>query len=220
MNLLAIDCVSSILSAAVSNGSEVFYSQLDGEMKQSEIIMNCIDDLMKEASLKPAELNGVLCLEGPGSFTGLRIGYSVAKGLALSLSIPFAPIPTLDCIAFSLPENKIKLAVIESRKNAYYYAFYDGNKRLTEDAEADSLELVNVINNFIKKNTEKIFLTGPGSDKLYEILSQDLKQKVILEYEKKGYAKEIIAIANLIKIFDSDCDEYLISGPRYIRSAT
>ncbi|MCL2719813.1 MAG: tRNA (adenosine(37)-N6)-threonylcarbamoyltransferase complex dimerization subunit type 1 TsaB [Treponema sp.] len=217
MNLLAIDSACRILSVAVSNGDELQYSLSNSEMMQSETIMDCIDSTMKKACLKPKDLNAVLCMKGPGSFTGLRIGYSIAKGLSLSLSIPFLPIPTLDCIAFNLCENNIILAVIESRKNAYYYSFFNGNERLIEDAEADSGKLAKKIIEFNKDNKKNIILTGYGCDKLYDTLPQEIKDTLTLKYENKGNAKELIAIAKAIKIQDNDFTEYLYSGPQYIR---
>ena len=96
MNFLAIDSASSILSIAVSKGDEVFYKEVSSEdVRLSESAMVVINNIMKNADLKPCDLDGVLCMKGPGSFTGLRIGYSIAKGLALSLNVPFAVVPTI-----------------------------------------------------------------------------------------------------------------------------
>ena len=96
MNLLAIDTATSILSVAVCKDKDVFYKKIDADTPISESAMSVIDSLMKEAGLKPNELNGVICMGGPGSFTGLRVGYSIAKGLALSLNIPFVAVPTIE----------------------------------------------------------------------------------------------------------------------------
>lgn len=98
MNILAIDSATSILSVAVNNGENVFYKEDNTGARQSESAMLLIDEIMREADLKPSDLNGVVCMGGPGSFTGLRIGYSIAKGLALSLNIPFVAVPTLEKI--------------------------------------------------------------------------------------------------------------------------
>jgi len=167
---------------------------------------------MKKASLKPGDLNAVLCMGGPGSFTGLRLGYSIAKGLALSLSIPFAPVPTLECIA-QRQEQNITLPVIEARKNAYFYAFFSGKTRLTQDRDAD----VSQIAGEIKQYGEKITLTGTGAAMLYDSLPKELRENIILNYEKKGYAREIIYIAKDKRIMDNDNTVYLYSGPEYIR---
>jgi len=214
MNILAIDSALGILSVAVANGDTIYYTEADEGMKHSELVMGSIDSLMKKANLEPKDLNGVLCMGGPGSFTGLRIGYSIAKGLALSLSIPFAPVPTLDCIALQETEGII-LGVIESKKNAWFYAFFKNGQRLTNDNDGDSAQIAKEINSF----QEKITLTGPAAPLLYDSLPQEQQKRLSLNFEKKGYAKEIILIAQIRKILDNNNVEYLCSGPEYIRMA-
>lgn len=215
MNLLAIDCGTSILSVAISRGQELFYSQTDAGMRQSEIVMDFIDSQMKCVSLKPGDLNAVLCGGGPGSFTGLRIGYSIAKGLALSLSIPFVPVPALECISVSDEQltKKTVLAVIEARKNAYFFAFFKDGQRLSLDRDADIAQITDEI----RRYTEQITITGPGAALFYDSLPQDLKERTVLNNEDKGYAREIIIIAKKRKVLDNDNTAYLYSGPEYIR---
>ena len=220
MNLLAIDSAAQILSVAVSKGDEIFYMETDALMRQSELVMGFIDNLMKQAALKPCDLNGVLCMGGPGSFTGLRIGYSIAKGLALSLSIPFAPVPTLDCIVSKLKDNcdasanpYLQLAVIQARKNAYFYAFFRGGERLTSDADAAPDQIAEEISQF----DEQIIMTGPGSALLYDSIQFDLRKNIKLENKTGGYAKEIIFIAKKLNMPDNGSTVSLFSGPEYIR---
>ncbi|MCL2214183.1 MAG: tRNA (adenosine(37)-N6)-threonylcarbamoyltransferase complex dimerization subunit type 1 TsaB [Treponema sp.] len=214
MNYLAIDSCSSVLSVAVSRNDDIYYAYNNECMKHSELAMDLIDSKMKEAALKPNELNGVLCMRGPGSFTGLRIGYSIAKALSLSLSIPFASVPTLDCIAWKENnDEKIILAVIEARKNVYFYAFYRGALRLTPDADADADQIADKIKQF----NDVITLTGPGAEKLYSSLLQKERKNINLNNENTGYAGEIIKIAKKIKILDNGTADFLYSGPEYIR---
>jgi len=210
MNLLAIDSSAKILSIAVSNGDKIHYMETDAGMKHSALVMGCIDDLMKEAKLKPNDLNGVLCMGGPGSFTGLRIGYSICKGLALSLSIPFAPVSALECISYNHEGNV--LSVIESRKNAWYCAFFKDGIRQTPDMELGTEEI-------IKQIGEEITIKGYGAFSFYNSLPADLREKIILKNENMGYAKEIIYIAKKSNIFNNDNSVFLYSGPDYIRDA-
>jgi len=220
MNLLAIDSASQILSVSVSKGDEIFYTEADEGMKHSELVMGFIDSLMKKAALKPDDLNGVLCMGGPGSFTGLRIGYSIAKALALSLSIPFAPVPTLDCIACQRTEDKetacpaLRLAVIQARKNAYFYAFYRGGERLSSDGDADTGQIADEIMRY----GEPVELAGPGAALLFDSLPLDLRKNINLkDGTSKGYAREIIIIAKSLNIPDNENTAHLFSGPEYIR---
>ena len=234
MNLLAIDSASKILSAAVSKGDEIFCTETDAEMRQSELVMGFIDNLTKQADLKPCDLNGVLCMGGPGSFTGLRIGYSIAKGLALSLSIPFAAVPTLDCIAYQKTINReqltnngeitnpsLQLAVIQARKNAFFYAFFRGGERITADGDADFEQIAGEIKRYGSYSgtacQEQILLSGPGSALLYESLPESLRKNIKLENETGGYAREIILLAKKRNMPDNENTAPLFSGPEYIR---
>jgi tRNA threonylcarbamoyladenosine biosynthesis protein TsaB len=217
MNLLAIETAASVLSVAVQNGQEIFESETIEGTRHSELVMEIIDSQMKKAALSPKDLNGILCMGGPGSFTGLRIGYSIAKGLALSLSIPFASVPTLECIVNN--ENFKQgptLAVIEARKNAYFNAFFKDGQKLTEDKDSDLSQITDDITQYVK-NGQQITLTGYGSKILYDSLPENLKTNISLVNENNGYAKELIAIAKNKKLFSNDCAANLYSGPEYIR---
>jgi tRNA threonylcarbamoyladenosine biosynthesis protein TsaB len=217
MNLLAIETAASILSVAVSKNEEIFVSETIAGTKHSELVMELIDSQMKKAGLSPKDLNGILCMGGPGSFTGLRIGYSIAKGLALSLSIPFAPVPTLECIVYGEQfKHGVTLVVIEARKNAYFNAFFKNGNRLTEDMDSELSRITEEIAQYAKDG-QKITLTGYGANTLYVSLPENLKANITLVDENKGYAKNLIAIAEDKKIFSGDCTLHLFSGPEYIR---
>ena len=191
MNLLAIDAASSVLSVAVCHGEEIFHTDAEPGMRHSELIMDLIDTQMKNACLAPNDLNGVLCMGGPGSFTGLRIGYSVAKGLALSLSIPFVPIPTLECMAHA--GCGLVMPVIEAGKNSCFYALFRDGKRLLPDTEAGAEQIAAAI--------------------------KETPDAHILKYENHGYAKYLIEIAKQRNIFgkDNSAHLYLFTGPEYIK---
>jgi len=224
MNLLAIDSASSVLSIAVSKGDKIHCEEMQAGAKHSQLVMELIDSQMKKARLLPQNLDGVLCMGGPGSFTGLRIGYSIAKGLALSLSIPFASVPTLDCMAFpcrasarrTVQQSWTVLAAMEARKNTFFYAFYNRDDLKpeaghNEDAQASMIETE------IMRYGEKITLTGSGAASLYDSLSREAKESVELDFQNRGYSSEIISIAKMRKIMDNKNNAFLYSGPEYIR---
>ena len=213
MNLLAIDSAGSILSVAVCSGEKIEYEELDAGFKQTEAIMDLITKQMEKASLLPKDLNGVLCMAGPGSFTGLRLGYSIAKGLSLALDIPFAPVPTLDCIALYgrtvFSECDLTLALIQAVKGSFFYAFFGGTNRLTADKEASFSELNAILSQNDYKN-KKIAIVGSNSH-----LFSDTGHKTVPV--NCGYAKEIITIAKSQDIFHNVDSAPLYSGPEYIR---
>jgi tRNA threonylcarbamoyladenosine biosynthesis protein TsaB len=73
MNLLAIDTATSVFSLALGTDRGVWHFETNSEMRHSELLTDTMDMLIKKSGLGPADLEGVLCMRGPGSFTGLRI---------------------------------------------------------------------------------------------------------------------------------------------------
>ena len=214
MNLLAIDAACSALSVAVSRGRDFYYSQTDAGMKHSELVMDLINAQMEKADFKPEDLNGILCMGGPGSFTGLRIGFSIAKGLALGLCVPFAPVPTLECIAYSA--IGLSLPVIQARKDAFFFSLFFDGRRLTEDSDGDIRQIIEIIREKTRGN-ESLNITGPASSSIYAALPEELRFLCICSCNSKGYAAELINIAKKKELFYTDNTAYLFSGPEYIR---
>ena len=223
MNLLAIDSAASILSVAVASGDQIWYSGSEAGTKHSELVMDSVDMLMKKAGIAPEDLQGVLCMGGPGSFTGLRIGFSIAKGLSLSLGIPFAAIPSLDCAAMPCSGRAGPvLPVIAAGKNAFFYALFRYGKRLGPDMDAGPGPIAEVLAG-VPEN-QKVLLTGPDADTLFKILldRDDGKFAGRLELDsgpQQGYAGVLLDIAKKTKIIDRDTTAWLFSGPEYIRKS-
>ncbi|MEI6692791.1 MAG: tRNA (adenosine(37)-N6)-threonylcarbamoyltransferase complex dimerization subunit type 1 TsaB [Chlorobium sp.] len=125
MNILAIECTHAALSAAVMKSSIVTEAKSSDWKKAVEALVPLIEEVMEGSRLKPQELKCIAVSSGPGSFTSLRIGMSVAKGIAYGLGIPLIPVPTLPAMAASLTaEAGSVMAVIQARKGEYYYAAY------------------------------------------------------------------------------------------------
>ena len=226
MNLLAVDTSASYLSVSVSAQNKIWHREIEAVTRHSELLMDSIDSLIKEASLNARDLNGILCMGGPGSFTGLRIGFCAAKGLALALGIPFAHIPTLECIASSIAQPACPvLPVIMARKNAFFCAMFSGLnnegaersipllERLCPDMDASLPEITALI----EGRAQKTLLTGPGAEILYNTLPQRLIGQIELSVMNRGYSRELIEIAKINKILDNDNTFGFFEGPEYIR---
>ncbi|MCW9064933.1 MAG: tRNA (adenosine(37)-N6)-threonylcarbamoyltransferase complex dimerization subunit type 1 TsaB [Ignavibacteriaceae bacterium] len=79
-----------------------FSSAVNLKHSHSEMIFEIADGLFKLAAIQPADLVAIAVSEGPGSFTGLRIGFSAAKGMAYGARLPIIPVPTYEALAFQL----------------------------------------------------------------------------------------------------------------------
>jgi tRNA threonylcarbamoyladenosine biosynthesis protein TsaB len=236
MNLLAIDTATDLFSVAITSGDSVslrdtvpqwgtWLLEADVGLRHSELSMDSIDMLMRQAALKAEDLNGIVCMGGPGSFTGLRIGFSLAKGLACALGIPFAAIPTLDCMAWpfsSLPG--IVVPVIDAKKGAYFCALYQNGKRLCPDMDAAPAEIAAAITSAkLSISPLPTLLTGPGASLLYEKLcAMDPESGVTLGKNLRwGNAAALLHIARETGIITPGNNGYAATntGPEYIRKS-
>lgn len=101
--LLAIETSDSICGACVYFGEEKFFSsKLVLKHSHAEKLFELINSVLKMASITQNELKLIAVSNGPGSFTGLRIGMSAAKGIAQALSIPIIPVPTFEALALQI----------------------------------------------------------------------------------------------------------------------
>jgi len=217
MNLLAIDTATEQFSVALAAGEASLLFEADAGLRHSEMVMDIIDMLLGKAALKPRDLSGVVCMGGPGSFTGLRIGFAIAKGLALSLGIPFAPIPTLDCLAwpFSAWQGTV-VPALDAKKGAFFCALYRGGFKLSPDMDAAPDEIIRAL----AAVPGQIVLTGPGAPLLYEKVyapgtKLDLNPGRGLRW---GNAQTLLHIARETNCI-TQCNTDPSCGPVYIRKS-
>lgn len=142
MTILGIDAANRTLAVALKSPEGTFILEADAGLRHSERLMCFVDDLFAKAGLVPGDLDAVACMAGPGSFTGLRIGIATAKGLAVSLDIPFVAVSTLDCLAapYSFWPGVV-LPVIDAKKGRFYAAPYRAGLRIGAELDADPAEL-------------------------------------------------------------------------------
>lgn len=123
--ILAIDTSTAYLSLALqSDGAVSLFHQETGN-KQSEQILPQIQNLFEQNNIRPEELGAIVYAQGPGAFTGLRIGTGVAQGLATPFDIPLIGIPCLDAAAYLLPPGTGILAATDARMGEVFYGWFD-----------------------------------------------------------------------------------------------
>lgn len=126
MRLLAIE--ASGLTAAwalTEDGRLVAEYRTDHLKTHSQTLMPMLDDLCRMTQLDPATLDAIVVSAGPGSFTGLRIGASTAKGMGFALQIPLVPVPTLDAMAWQLcGETGTICPMMDARRGQVYAGLY------------------------------------------------------------------------------------------------
>ncbi|MDI1257495.1 MAG: tRNA (adenosine(37)-N6)-threonylcarbamoyltransferase complex dimerization subunit type 1 TsaB [Flavobacterium sp.] len=97
-----------------------------------------IEEILAETHLKFSDLNAIAVSQGPGSYTGLRIGVSAAKGLCFALNIPLIAVDTLNVLALKAKVNSgLIVPMIDARRMEVYSAVFDANYQKTENVKAE-----------------------------------------------------------------------------------
>ncbi len=135
MKLLAIDTATLVASVAVVDDHDVLAVRDSGVSSHSDNLLVRVDEVLAEAGLKLAELDGVAVGLGPGSFTGLRIGMSSAKGLAYAAGKPLYGVSSLAAVALDLAADRdstgvLYVPVLDARRSEVFAGFYryDGDR--------------------------------------------------------------------------------------------
>ena len=107
MNILCIETSTTVCSVCVTANEQVIsFREINNGFTHSENLHVFIEEVLKEANLTLAQINAVAVSKGPGSYTGLRIGVSAAKGLCYALNIPLISVDTLQSMAWQIANEK------------------------------------------------------------------------------------------------------------------
>lgn len=167
MYTLAFDSAAKIASVAVMADGKIIASySIDNGLTQSELLLPMAEDMLKGLGLKFTDIGLFATSVGPGSFTGVRIGVSLVKGLAFGRDVPCVGVSTLDALAENLKGlSGIIVPCMDARRGQVYTAIYssDGDKmqKLTEDMAISITELHERLSALDSKD---IYLSGDGYD--------------------------------------------------------
>lgn len=128
MRYLYIDTSSSYLYSAIVEDQNLL-AEVKEEYGQSlsEVTLPRIAGMFKKANLDAKDIQKIIVVNGPGSFTGIRIGLTIAKVYAWSLNIPITTIYSLEAMSISSSYNKIHVPIINARRGYVFAAIYDEN---------------------------------------------------------------------------------------------
>jgi tRNA threonylcarbamoyladenosine biosynthesis protein TsaB len=225
MTILALDAATDILSAGLSvkDAEQRYYLEISGGRKHSELIMDAAESLVRMAGITKPDLEAVACMEGPGSFTGLRIGFATAKGLALALGIPLISVPTLDCMA--LPYSfwpGFVLPVLDAKRQSFFTALYRNGKRLSDYCDIGMESLVKLVSETAGESGSgkppPVLVTGPAAELAVPGLKAAFSGTVSALRHERGYAALLLDIALKSGIIHKDA-EVLSRGPIYLRKS-
>ena len=164
---LGFDTTASTVAVALTKNGVPFASySADSATSHSTTLLPAIENLLSAAGITPSELSLIACSAGPGSFTGVRIGVSTAKGLAAPFDTSCVGVSSLEAMAYMFKEIKcIVCPVLNARRSNVYTAVFasDGNgfvRRLTDDDLVSLDSLPEFISSVDTKGYEALYLTG------------------------------------------------------------
>lgn len=228
MIVLSMDTSAVTASVALLENSSVIGSfDIHNKLTHSEKLLPMIDNLLTNAGYTVDDIGLIGVSVGPGSFTGVRIGVSTAKGLALPNNIPIVAVSALEALAenFSfLTEMSFDKVIIapsmDARRNELYNALfsYDGKlvSRLTEDRPITCDELFVEL----EKYGLPVLINGDGAKKLFDFLSDktSVNKALLPELLQKQNAVSVGKIAYK-KFLNGEYTDALKIAPLYLRTS-
>ena len=164
MKILSLDSTSRYSSVALTeDGTILAHTFLDSGNTHSETLLPAIIDLLQFNHLHSDDIDLFACSAGPGSFTGVRIGVSILKGLCSGKDKPCIGISTLEALAENLPyEDAILCPVMDARRNQVYTALFLRQNGMLTRLTQDDLITLDVLSEKLKEYDKKIYLCGDG----------------------------------------------------------
>lgn len=227
MKILGIETATSICSVAIV-GKDGFTIErhINSKRMHSEKIIFLIDECIEESKSDWHSINGIAVSIGPGSFTGLRIGLSVGKGLAYASGIPLVGIPTLFALASQLiiklkcSSECLILPMIDARRDEVYCALYEWkNGEIVELQPPLAKSMDQILSSKIVERT--VFVVGDGAEKFKEYCKKTAFDKsysyIFPEGEVSNCNAIYVARMGLEKISAGVCDDLSSLEPLYVK---
>ena len=183
--ILCLETSTSVCSVALNESCcTLALRESEKQNAHSEKITTFIKEVMDTAGIDYPQLDAVAVSKGPGSYTGLRIGVSTAKGICYAADVPLMAIDTLEAMAYGMKEklgsqigkNDLLIPMIDARRMEVYAAIFDANLNKIEDTAA----LIIDENSFADLRKEHhIWLFGDGAPKLCNVFENQPNISII-----------------------------------------
>ena len=199
MITLFIDTSSFDVSIAILNNDKVLNSiHKNTFTEHSKYAISLIDELLKKSNLKPNEVNHIMVVNGPGSFTGIRIGLTIAKVYAYLLDIKVTLISSLKSIALSYNNDNYIMSLIDAKNDNYYMGLYDNNyNEVIDEHFANIDEILELLDKY--KNITIVSNKEIKVDNYKKIDKLDI-EKIYLYYKDKEKVNAHKVLPNYLKL--------------------
>ncbi|MDF1684595.1 MAG: tRNA (adenosine(37)-N6)-threonylcarbamoyltransferase complex dimerization subunit type 1 TsaB [Legionellaceae bacterium] len=217
MNLLAIDTSTSQASVALEFDGAMFIEEAFEIREHARVLLSMVERVLSSAGTELKDLDGIVFGEGPGSFTGLRIACSVAKGLAYAHDLPLYPVGSLRAIAAkadiktqALPPNTRVLAMMDARMNQVYWMFDPESL----EPSPEQMPCVSAAEEVCVPANTPIYLVGTGYEAYLDSLPSELHDAIVCTREIFPRADAMIQVVKTGRIPSVTADAAM---PTYVR---
>jgi len=210
--ILCIETASTNCSVAIGvNGKLLALKEdYDSSYSHAERLHNFIKDILAENKLELSDLDAIAVSKGPGSYTGLRIGVSAAKGLCFSLDLPLISVATLTSLANQVENEGTIIPMMDARRMEVYTAVFDKDKNQIEDTSAKILDA----ESYKKYLDEQIvYFIGSGVEKFKKICEHPNARYI---EDKLPSSSQMVSLAT-IKHKKSDFEDVAYFEPYYLK---
>jgi tRNA threonylcarbamoyladenosine biosynthesis protein TsaB len=208
--ILQIETATTVCSVALSeNGRVLVYKEINQRNVHAEVITIFIDEILKTVNKRYEELDAVGVSCGPGSYTGLRIGVSVAKGLCFALDKPLIAIETLEAMTdgiiaqntFDDKHNVLLCPMIDARRMEVFTAVFDAHGNRVQPTSAEIIN-ENSFSDLLQNN--KMIFFGDGAEKCLTILGVNPNAQILAGFRNSaGYLTKRVTEKYLAKDFEN-----------------
>ena len=220
MKILAIDTSSKICSVSILEDKNVIIEKHnDDEKTHSQKLMPLIDELFKESNLTLDNIDLLACSQGPGSFTGIRIGISTVKAFADVKNIPTIGVTSLESLAYNVNTDGLIATLIDAKHDNVYFALYElKDNRYINIIEPVSETISNVVE-VLRKYTDNITFVGDGSNVHRDLLSREFSSCKFASNEQNIQTSISIGKSAFDKYTSSDYKPAYSLSPIYLKKS-
>ncbi len=215
--ILSIETSTTVCSVALTeDGKRLHDKKIFDEQSHSTHLTLLIDEVLRESKKSMKDLEAIAVSEGPGSYTGLRIGVSTAKGLCYTLGLPLLAVPTLKAMAFEvneqLDDKDLLVPMLDARRMEVYTATYTKNLE-----EVDKLRpLVLDDQSFAETlKDQTVFFFGNGANKFMTLVKDQANAKFIDDVSPSAWAVGLLGHDRFIK---GEFEDVAYFEPNYLKA--
>lgn len=189
--ILCLETATPTCSVAITDGiTTLAHRECQGQNAHSEKITIFIKEVMDEVGIDYSQLKAVAVSKGPGSYTGLRIGVSTAKGVCYAAGLPLMAIDTLHAMAYGMRQklgdqvqpDDLFVPMIDARRMEVYCAVFDANLNRVKDTEAVVFNDTSHLSPLISHPSSRLWLFGDGAPKLHQLFQDNPQIQIVDDF--------------------------------------